>query len=178
MRTNFFALFAMVCALVATSERAEAQTETKLFACYVPLTGTVYRIRETNLKQTCTAGHVEFNWNAEGAQGPQGTQGIQGIQGIQGVPGPQGPPGPSGPGATLQWHVVQRITTVPGSDIGGASVDCPAGTVVTGGGALFGNAPLTIVGSYPYGQGWDVQARNNGTVGVQLFAYAVCIRMS
>lgn len=33
------------------------------YACYVPLTGTVYRIKETGLKQACTSTtHVEFSW--------------------------------------------------------------------------------------------------------------------
>jgi hypothetical protein len=39
-----------------------AQGPATYFACYVPLTGTVYRIKEGNLKTACTTGHVEFSW--------------------------------------------------------------------------------------------------------------------
>ncbi|HSJ15800.1 MAG TPA: tail fiber domain-containing protein [Longimicrobiales bacterium] len=43
-------------------------------ACYVPGTGTVYRIREIDLKQSCASrGHVEFSWtDAATALGPSG----------------------------------------------------------------------------------------------------------
>ena len=49
-----------------------AQTGPKVFvACYVPLTGTVYRIKEGNLKPACTATHVEFSWtDGDGAVRP------------------------------------------------------------------------------------------------------------
>jgi hypothetical protein len=34
-----------------------------IHACYVPLTGTLYRIDETGLRQGCTStSHVEFSW--------------------------------------------------------------------------------------------------------------------
>ncbi len=41
-----------------------AQSAPKVYyACYVPLTGTVYRIKESDVKQACTsAAHVEFSW--------------------------------------------------------------------------------------------------------------------
>jgi hypothetical protein len=73
-------------------------TPTILYACYVPLSGTSYRIKETDLKQTCaSAQHVEYSWNQQGPQGPQGIQGIQGIQGVAGPAGPTGATGPAGP---------------------------------------------------------------------------------
>jgi hypothetical protein len=41
-----------------------AQTAPRIYyACYVPLTGTVYRIKESTLKTTCTTGHIEFSWS-------------------------------------------------------------------------------------------------------------------
>jgi hypothetical protein len=54
----------------------DAQGPSVYFACYVPLTGTVYRIKEGNLKTACTTGHVEFSWtdgaNAVRATDPAG----------------------------------------------------------------------------------------------------------
>jgi len=68
-----------------------------IYACYVPVSGTVYRIKETDVRQTCASPqHVEFNWNQQGPVGPQGPQGIQGIQGVQGVAGPTGATGATG----------------------------------------------------------------------------------
>jgi hypothetical protein len=82
-------------------------TPVLLYACYVPTSGTVYRIKEPNLKQTClSTQHVEFFWNQQGPVGPQGPQGIQGNQGVAGpqgtagTAGAAGPPGPAGPAGT------------------------------------------------------------------------------
>src|SRR5512142_2544633 len=36
--------------------------QTVHYACYVPLTGTVYKIKELNTKAACSTGHVEFSW--------------------------------------------------------------------------------------------------------------------
>jgi hypothetical protein len=45
-----------------------------IHACYAPNTGTIYRIKESDLKQNCTSNsHVEFTWNQ---QGPKGDPGI------------------------------------------------------------------------------------------------------
>ena len=75
-----------------------------LYACYIPNTGTTYRIKETDLKQTCTNNaHVVFSWNQQGVagpvgpQGPTGAAGPQGPQGAQGIAGPVGPKGDAGP---------------------------------------------------------------------------------
>ena len=77
-----------------------------MYGCYVPISGTTYRIKETDLKQKCaSAEHIEYSWNKEGPQGPIGPQGPQGNQGIQGVVGPVGPAGTAGaagaPGAAM-----------------------------------------------------------------------------
>lgn len=78
-----------------------------LYACYVPLTGSVYRIKEPGLKDTCTSlAHVLFQWTdadgmagspgPQGPAGPTGPKGDKGDKGDQGDPGPQGPQGPAG----------------------------------------------------------------------------------
>src|ERR1041385_6711542 len=69
---------AAVVALAASSTNAHAQTITTtppalLWACYVPTTGTVYRIKTPDTRDACVAAnHVEFSWNQIGPQGPQG----------------------------------------------------------------------------------------------------------
>jgi len=69
-----------------------------LYACYIPNTGTTYRIKEADLKQTCANNaHLMFSWNQQGVAGPVGPQGPIGLVGPQGPQGPQGPAGPAGP---------------------------------------------------------------------------------
>jgi collagen triple helix repeat protein len=83
-------------------------------ACYTPITGVVYRIKEAGLPQACFAlgnyKHVEFSWNQVGPQGPAGARGAtgdkgdngaageRGADGAQGAQGPVGPAGPAGEG--------------------------------------------------------------------------------
>src|SRR5690606_29983171 len=92
-------LFALAAAsFVAPGARdAAAQTSPPdtIRACYVPATGTIYRIGAPGLPSTCfSREHVEFWWNRGAPAGPQGPEGPQGPQGPE---GPQGPPGPQGP---------------------------------------------------------------------------------
>jgi hypothetical protein len=127
-------------ALFATPSAVSAQAAPPaiLYACYVPGSGTVYRIKETDVKQTCSSTlHIEFSWNQQGPTGPQGPQGIQGPagpagptgpQGIQGNPGTQGtqgiqgPPGPAGTsGLSDVYQAFSTLNT-------GASVSVPAGS--------------------------------------------------
>jgi len=69
-----------------------------LYACYVPQSGTVYRIRETDLRQECSAAlHIMFSWNQQGPPGPQGEPGPAGPTGATGATGATGPAGPMGP---------------------------------------------------------------------------------
>ncbi|HSA55335.1 MAG TPA: tail fiber domain-containing protein [Gemmatimonadaceae bacterium] len=66
--------------LVAAPGSALAQEATVFHACYVPSSGTVYRIKEPGLRQECgtstrdgrTEQHVQFDWlgGVEGAKGP------------------------------------------------------------------------------------------------------------
>src|SRR5215213_6875617 len=81
--------FVMV--LVAPSmARAQAATADTIRACYVPATGTIYRIRKTGLPNECVASsHVEFWWiasgganGATGATGPTGAAGATGATGL------------------------------------------------------------------------------------------------
>lgn len=66
-----------------------------------------------------------------GLTGAQGPQGVHGAQGAQGAPGANGAPGRNG--VTDIQYVDGEPVEVPPLGIAFASVDCPAGTVVTGG---------------------------------------------
>jgi hypothetical protein len=103
-----------------------------IYACYVPASGTVYRIKEADLKQSCVSPHhIEFNWNQQGPVGPQGPQGIQGIQGVAGptgatgATGPAGPTGPTGPAGTSGAGDIHQASN--GDGAGPLSVMVPAG---------------------------------------------------
>jgi hypothetical protein len=63
-------------------------------ACYVPASGTIYRIGVEGGPVACHAGHVEMKWNIAG---PPGAPGIAGPQGEAGPAGPKGDTGPAGP---------------------------------------------------------------------------------
>jgi hypothetical protein len=114
----------------------EAQTApTIYYACYVPLTGTVYRIKDTNLKTACTTGHVEFSWSPSGLigpVGPQGPTGNAGPTGPQGLQGPAGQNGAAGPAGAAGQNGAQGV---PGQDgaPGRAGPVGPAGATGTQG---------------------------------------------
>ena len=115
--------FAALAFLVFAPDAVQAQ---ELFACYVPSSGVVYRIKEPGLKDGCTGKkHVEFSWNAQGPAGPEGPPGAAGADGAQ---GPQGPQGPAG--GMSGWEVVQQSF----SGTTGGVAACPVGKVILAGG--------------------------------------------
>ena len=64
-----------------------------LTACYVPASGTIYRV-----DVACRSSqHVLFRWNQQGPPGPDGVVGPRGPAGEPGVPGATGAQGPVGP---------------------------------------------------------------------------------
>lgn len=84
-------------ALTGLCGRAGAQ-EAVLYACYVPESGTVYRIKAPGLPDTCRSDdHVPFSWGAVGPQGPRGPAGKAGPEGPRGSAGPRGDAGLVGP---------------------------------------------------------------------------------
>lgn len=107
-----------------------------LYACYVPMSGTVYRIKLTDTREQCaSAQHVEFSFNQTGPQGPQGAQGPagpagptgpQGTTGPAGPTGPQGPAGPAGAGGTAHFKATTADRTLLSSGTG-LSLSLPAG---------------------------------------------------
>lgn len=118
-------------ALAASAAALRAQTTPDpnvIHACYVPLSGTVYRIKTADTKEKCAStAHVEFFFNQTGPQGPEGPQGPAGPQGETGPAGPAGPTGATGPAGP----------TGPQGPAG------PAGPAGTGGTAYFAAIPPT-----------------------------------
>jgi hypothetical protein len=103
----------------STSTGGDPAPPATIRACYTPITGVIYRIKEPGLPQACYSlgsyKHTEFAWNVVGPQGPAGEKGekgdkgddgdkgdpgekgLDGAPGPQGVQGAQGPEGPAGP---------------------------------------------------------------------------------
>src|SRR5687768_8957209 len=77
---------------------ASAQTTTDtLHACYVPSSGTVYRIKSISAPTGCVdATHVQFSFNAKGPAGDVGPTGATGPKGEAGSVGPAGAAGQQG----------------------------------------------------------------------------------
>src|SRR5205085_2853056 len=77
--------------------RAQNQDMSTVYdACYVPTSGSVYRISaNNNTPPNCTSTtHWKFRWNTAGPVGPTGPTGPIGATGGQGPIGPIGPTGP------------------------------------------------------------------------------------
>ena len=103
-----------------------------IHACYVPNSGTMYRIKATDPAETCkTPQHIQFSWNIQGPPGEDGADGVDGEDGEDGADGTDGQDGVSG------YQVVQATTALAVSGLSSGSVMCPAGKVVLGGGYSF-----------------------------------------
>jgi hypothetical protein len=113
---------------------AQAPPPVILWACYVPTTGTTYRIKTVDSREKCAAStHVEFFWNQVGPQGPQGPQGIQGVPGVAGGAGAAGATGPAGPAGTSAAYYKQGTFHANGTCNNGCdvvSLALPAGKYV------------------------------------------------
>lgn len=187
------ALFVAAVAALVPAQRAAAQTSepTVIYACYVPSTGTVYRIKAPGLPDSCGSSrvggkvqpHVPFQWNEEGVTGPKGDPGEAGPAGPQGEVGPQGPGGTGGVSKLQMWAKPTFI------DVGETVVDvnCPTGhKALSGGYRVPGVSSPTIPevqvrSSYAIPQvytGWRViffkSLEYTGTPKSEVAAYAMC----
>ncbi len=123
-----------------------------IYSCYVPTSGTVYRIRTPDTRPDCgSPKHIMFFYNQTGPEGPQGPQGIQGVagptgttgstgatgpQGLQGVPGPTGPQGLVGPAGTATGGDVYESSN---TGLGELTIQVPAGRYMVIGSAWVKN---------------------------------------
>lgn len=131
---------ATVLTLTALASGARAQTPPPpdpnvIWACYVPVSGTVYRIKSADTKEICSSPkHVMFSFNQTGPAGPQGPVGPAGAQGPvgpAGATGPTGPQGPAGAGGTEATAFFKALTAdvnTPGPAV--LALNLPAGAYV------------------------------------------------
>lgn len=105
-------------------------------------------------------------------------------QALRGKTGPQGPAGPEGaPGGYKATHevvgspVLLRRASDPQNGFERAAVDCPPGTVVTGGGWTSG-VDVAVVQARMSGNGYSVIAINQSPAPQTLTATAICATQS
>jgi hypothetical protein len=109
----------------------------------------------------------------------QGPAGPTGFTGPAGPTGPAGAPGAPGASGALSTTTAVKGPDVPagpsgsGSNVQSSSADCPAGTVVTGGGWDTGVRDF-IATARPSGNGYFVISVNTGTLSSHIQAYAIC----
>jgi hypothetical protein len=84
--------------------------------------------------------------------------------------GTQAPKSPTAPRITGAF-----VNVAPGAN-GIASVSCPAGTVVTGGGGVTSAFRIFFTDSFRSGNGWTIRGTNTGTNTESIAAVAVCQR--
>ena len=115
-------------------------------------------------------------------RGPEGPQGETGPQGVSGPEGPAGPTGPAGADGGLAGYDLVTGTPVAVAEadfVVSASVACPAGKVVLGGGSepAILDGDMFVVRSRPTQAGtiygWSVTVLNYGGANT-LTPYAVC----
>jgi hypothetical protein len=174
-RSAWFGPLTVAAALVALGA-APARAQSVLYGCYVPNSGTVYRIKGAGLPDECRSPqHVQFTWS------------LQGPAGQQGPAGPTGPQGVQGPAGGLSGHevVTSSINVAPGPVLLGHAADCPTGKKVVGGGFFAESARTGVLwtiqtsrpGQDPFTQVWSrwgVEARHNAATQQTLVVYAVC----
>lgn len=105
---------------------------------------------------------------------------LKGARGPAGPSGPAGEPGPAGAAGVAGGfnpakvsYVTSAVTALGSAAVGTASVECPAGTRVIGGGAATSGDKLWA--SSMTGNGWYAGAIGYGFgIGGNLTAYAIC----
>ena len=164
-----------------------------IYACYVPNSGTMYRIKATDPPETCKSqNHIQIQWEVEGPQGPQGPQGPigpqgavgpagpigpAGAQGPQGPVGPAGAQGPAGPAGAAGYEVVS-VNVEHNFFVTDEAVtaQCPAGKKVLGGGHIMNPAVGRVGHSRPANSNtaWYVYIDNLGGNTPFISAWAIC----
>lgn len=83
-------------------------------------------------------------------------------------------PKPAPLAAPLSSHAGVFLTVAPGATRV-ATVACPAGKIVTGGGGQTSAWDIAFTDSYASGNGWAVGGKNRGTTTQSIRAVAICI---
>lgn len=171
-----------------------------IYACFVPGSGTLYRIKATDPTETCKSpNHLPLQWLVQGPQGPEGPMGPPGPvgpvgpagpvgpvgteagpvgpTGAQGAVGPAGPTGDPGAGGSAGIEVVEvSVENALGASEQVLLAPCPAGKKILGGGFLQNPARGQVVQSRPTGDrtGWYVHVDGLLLNTPQIKAFAVC----
>jgi len=118
-----------------------------------------------------------------GPAGPQGATGAQGPVGPAGAVGPQGPAGPQGSpgsaGTPTTFIQTGGHHSAAGDGRVDVVVDCPSGSVLTGG-HMRSNG-YDIIDSWPEGNGWRATAQTPlipDTLLGYITVYAICLRIN
>lgn len=151
----------------------EVTAQATLTGCYVPNSGTVYRIKAAGLPSAChSKNHVEFTWS------------LQGPQGLTGPAGPTGPQGPAGPAGGLPASGIQVVRVaseqIPVGLNSAVTASCPEGTLAVGGGFEDVQTPgirvfrstTVITANKP--TGWHVGFKNESVIPLNVYAIVVC----
>ena len=134
---------------------AAAHAQSTITACYVPKTGSVYRIQAPGAPEACKNGHTEFSWETAGA----------------GLPGYQirsSTPAAHDAGFSAGHHVACQAGEVP---VGGGYFINPTSTF---GVAVTSSGPTTVAGSGL--KGWAVSVANSSAVQLGVTVYAICVQ--
>jgi hypothetical protein len=122
-------------------------------------------------------GEVRGPQGPQGATGPTGPAGPAGPQGSTGATGPTGPAGADG-GLAGYEIVSGAAVAIAAGEVETATVNCPAGKVVTGGGASVTDPTLAglMAQSFPaaLGDGWTVSVWNESGAPTSMTPYAIC----
>lgn len=143
-------------ALALIPAAAQAQTIT---ACYVPKTGSVYRIQAAGAPDACKTNHIQFSWeNGGSGTGTGGTGGV-----------------------TFTRRQTTAAVVAPG-EWGENAAACEPGEKVTGGGysANPGDQTVNVSENLPHVSGsppieyWSVNLKHLGDAPISFVVYAVC----
>jgi hypothetical protein len=175
IRTTRFWLLGAVAtvALAGTAYATIPAGDGVIQGCYAKSGGTL-RVIDASVTN-CKAGETALNWSQQGVPGPTGDPGEPGPAGPQGE---QGEPG--APGGLAGYEIVSLNSATNSDDIKRALVNCPAGKVAVGGGAIiqgdFGGVALQESEPRADGLAWVAQAHEIVATGLEwrLHVTAIC----
>lgn len=157
-------------ALLGALVPAPAAAQDVIYACYVPTSGTIYRVADETAE--CKgSNHVAFHWNVEGPAGDDGADGQDGVSGFEVVEHTQDAD-PLGATSSIAWCPVGKRA------VGGGHLYLPAG------GGNDGEVWMSKPTSNDTQHGWRVAVLRdqnidpeNGLV-TQVTAYAICVTVT
>lgn len=134
-------------------------------------------VKNRSLTKTDFKGSIAGPAGPAGSAGAPGAPGRQGGAGSPGAPGAAGPQGPAGV-VTTQEVLGPEVASGPSgssSSVQSSSANCPAGTIVTGGGFEVGVRDFIAVAEKS-GNGYFVIAVNTAPFASSVQAQAICAR--